>query len=83
MAHLAHRALLQDIHKLDIAATNIKCFVMAFEASYWSSKSLLALLLKMHSVLVYALATLRGTADLLVMTFSQMGQADSSDSTML
>ena len=44
---------------------------------------LAALLLKMHGVFVYALATLRGTADLLVMTFSQMGQAESSDSTML
>jgi len=37
----------------------------------------------MHDVLVYAFAKLRGTADLLVMTFSQMGQAESSDSTML
>ncbi len=38
---------------------------------------------KTHGMFVHALATLRGSADLLVMTFSQMGQAESSDSTML
>ena len=32
-AHLAHRALLQDIHKLDIAATNLKCLLMALDQS--------------------------------------------------
>ena len=31
MAHLAHRALLQDIHKLDIAATNIRFLVVALD----------------------------------------------------
>jgi len=61
-----------------------KCLVMALEASWRPNKSLLAaLLLQTHDVFVCALATLRGTADLLVMTFSQMGQAESSDSTML
>ncbi len=42
MAHLAHRALLQDIHKLDIAATNIKCLVMATALDYSACDQLTA-----------------------------------------